>query len=122
MARDAPCPNGRNNGDYSKMPMKEQLRAHLRKNLDSTIARLNHALRARNLKPLKPVLSRIGRGQQLPHWYEQLSKKGTLPNLDGRTVGSVIEMLLVSVLETETFQGLELPALRINPARGIDLP
>lgn len=104
------------------MPSKEELRAHLRKNLDATIARLNDALRARNLKPLKPVLARIGRGQQLPHWYEQLRKKGTLPNLDGKTVGSVIEMLLVAVLETETFRELGAPTLRINPARGIDLP
>jgi hypothetical protein len=104
------------------MPTKEELREHLRNNLDATIARLNSALRAKNLKPLKPVLSRIGRGQQLPHWYEQLSKKATLPNLDGKTVGSVVEMLLVAVLETETFHGLGAPPLRINPARGVDLP
>lgn len=105
-----------------KMPTKEQLRAHLREHLDETIGRLNDALRARNLKPLKSVLGRIGRGQQLPHWYEQLRAKATLPNLDGKTVGSVIEMLLVAVLETKTFFGLGAPALRINPARGIDLP
>jgi hypothetical protein len=44
-----------------------------------------------------------------------------LPNLDGKTIGSVIEMLLLGVLETFTFkdQGLH---LRINPARGTDLP
>ncbi|HUY90148.1 MAG TPA: hypothetical protein VMV10_15530 [Pirellulales bacterium] len=67
-------------------------------------------------------MKRIGRGGVLPHWYKNLKKKGDLPNLDGKTIGSVIEMLLVGVLETSTFRGLEIPALRINPARGIDLP
>jgi hypothetical protein len=104
------------------MPNKERLRAHLRKNLDATIARLNAALRAENTEALRPILERIGRGQQLPHWYKKLSTKGTLPNLDGKTVGSVIEILLVAVLETSTFVGMKAPALRINPARGVDLP
>ena len=45
-----------------------------------------------------------------------------IPNLDGKTIGSVIEMLLVAVLETFTFSGLGVPPLKLNPARGIDLP
>jgi len=31
-------------------------------------------------------------------------------------------MLLVAVLEKIIFQGLEIPPLRVNPARGVDLP
>jgi hypothetical protein len=31
-------------------------------------------------------------------------------------------MLLVAVLEKVIFQGLEVPPLRVNPARGVDLP
>src|SRR5207237_3110019 len=51
-----------------------------------------------------------------------LRKHRTLPNLDGKTVGSVIEMVLVAVLETYTFAKLNIPPLRINPAKGVDLP
>jgi hypothetical protein len=64
----------------------------------------------------------VGRGGQLPQWYEQLRTQHTLPNLDGKTIGSVIEMLLIAVLEKIIFQGLEIPPLRVNPARGVDFP
>lgn len=64
----------------------------------------------------------MGRGGQLPQWYEQLRTQHTLPNLDGKTIGSVIEMLLIAVLEKIIFQGLEIPPLRVNPARGVDFP
>lgn len=100
------------------MPTKDELRSILRNNLEATVLRLNSALRAKKLEALRPVLARIGRGKQLPHWFEQLAADATLPNLDGKTVGSVIEMLLVAVLETSTFAGIaNMPELRINPAR-----
>jgi hypothetical protein len=83
---------------------------------------MNSALRAKNLDRLQPVLTRLGKGRQLPHWFNGLKEHGALPNLDGKTIGSVVEMLLVAVLETETFAGMSLPPLRINPARGVDLP
>jgi hypothetical protein len=101
---------------------KSDLRAVLRDNLDDTIDRVNKALRGSGLKELGKVLARIGRGGKLPHWYERLRDTKTLPNLDGKTVGSVVEMLLVGILETKTFAGLRIPPLRINPARGVDLP
>ncbi len=105
------------------MPTKDELRSILRNNLEATVLRLNSALRAKKLEALRPVLARIGRGKQLPHWFEQLAADATLPNLDGKTVGSVIEMLLVAVLETSTFAGIaNMPELRINPAHGVDLP
>ncbi len=86
------------------------------------MAELNQALQGSNLEGLEPVLSRVGHGETLPYWYEQLYNQQTLPNLDGKTVGSVIEMLFVAVLETVTFQDIEIPQLRLNPARGVDLP
>lgn len=104
------------------MPTKAELRNLLQERLDQTIAELNHALQGLNLGRLEPVLSRVGRGETLPHWYEQLRSQQTLPNLDGKTVGSVIEMLFVAVLETGTFRDVKTPQLRLNPARGIDLP
>ena len=104
------------------MLSKEELRARLRESLDTTIHEVNRALRGENTEQLAEVLTRIGRGGRLPKWYEQLRTQHTLPNLDGKTIGSVIEMLLVAVLEKITFQGLEIPPLRVNPARGVDLP
>lgn len=104
------------------MPADMDLRAVFRARLQPTIDRVNFALRGGNVEVLEPVLARIGRGKQLPHWYERLKTNHTLPNLDGKTIGSVIEMLLVAVLETHTFRRMKSPPLRINPARGIDLP
>ncbi len=104
------------------MPTKAELRARLQNSLSEIIARVNSALSGNDVDALEPVLSRIGRGQKLPHWFEGLKARRALPNLDGKTVGSVVEMLLVAVLETHTFAGQSVPPLRINPARGVDLP
>jgi hypothetical protein len=104
------------------MPSKEELRELLQQKLNETIARVNAALRGEKVADLETVLARIGRGQQLPHWYQGLKDDNTLPNLDGKTIGSVVEMVLVAVLETSTFAGLAIPPLKINPARGVDLP
>ena len=104
------------------MLTKAELRNLLRERLDQTIVELNHALQGVNLERLEPVLLRLGRGQTLPHWYEQLRDQQTLPNLDGKTVGSVIEMLFVAVLETVILRDIEIPQFRLNPARGVDIP
>ena len=104
------------------MLTKAELRDLLQKRLEETMTELNRALQGLNLERLEPVLLHVGRDQTLPHWYQQLYDEQTLPNLDGKTVGSVIEMLFVAVLETVTFRDVEIPQLRLNPARGIDLP
>jgi len=103
------------------MKSKEQLRELVRENLNGIIASVNAALRGEGVGKMKGVLNRVGRGQQLPHWYEQLSRSGTLPNLDGKTIGSVVEMVLIGVLETGVLKS-ESVKFRVNPARGVDLP
>ncbi|MDQ6961814.1 MAG: hypothetical protein Q9M28_04685 [Mariprofundaceae bacterium] len=45
-----------------------------------------------------------------------------MPNLDGKTIGSVIEMVLVGVLEKQTLAQFNIPPLDINPAKGVDIP
>lgn len=102
---------------------KEALRRAVKNNLDQAVAGVNAALRGEGLDAIEPVLARVGRGGQLPHWYQQLKQQHTLPNLDGKTIGSVVEMILVGVLETSTLseRGVA-PPLRVNPARGVDLP
>jgi hypothetical protein len=93
----------------------------VRDNLDAIMVTLNAALRGEDLDRLEHVIKRIGRGGQLPHWYTELKSKGTIVNLDGKTIGSILEMLLVGVLETSVLKDTGL-RLRVNPARGIDLP
>lgn len=106
------------------MTSKEKLRAVVREQLTEVLQHVNAALNGEHgeLTLLAPVLARIGRGARLPHWFEQLREQQTLPNLDGKTIGSVVEMLLVAVLETSTLKNFDLPPLRVNPARGVDLP
>lgn len=104
------------------MPSKDAHRKLICRHLDKIAGGINQALKGKQLKKMAPVLSRIARGQQLPHWYKELKSKGTLPNLDGKTIGSIVEMLLVGVLETTDFEGKKIPKQRINPARGVDLP
>ena len=104
------------------MPGKDALRQTVRNDLDAVVARVNAALRGEGLEKLEPILTRLGRGGQLPHWYQGLTTTQTLPNLDGKTIGTVVEMLLVAVLETSIFVSKGIAPLRINPARGIDLP
>jgi hypothetical protein len=104
------------------MPSKEELRQKLRERLSNTVAALNEALCGRNLRRLEMTLQRIDRRGKLPHWFDQLKREKSLPNMDGKTVGSVVEMLLVGVLEVEIFRDERLPPFRINPALGVDLP
>ena len=103
------------------MPSKAKLRKVIEDNLDEVMGTLNAALRGKGLSQLQPVLERIGKGGKLPHWHLELQSRNTLPNLDGKTIGSVLEMLLVAVLETGVLKDYGL-RLKVNPARGIDLP
>lgn len=103
------------------MKSKHELRELVRTNLDAIIGRVNLSLQGKALAKLEPVLKRIGRGGVVPHWFATLKSDATLPNLDGKTIGSVVEMLLVAVIETSLL-AKEKTILRVNPARGVDLP
>jgi hypothetical protein len=104
------------------MPSKVELRELVRERQDDAIRRLNEVLAGIRISELEPILKRIGHGGELPHWYEDLRDHHILPNLDGKTIGSVIEMLFLGVLETDTLADADCPPLRISPARGVDLP
>jgi hypothetical protein len=101
---------------------KSTAREMVKANISSIVASINAALRGEELDTLKPVLQRIGRGGRLPHWYLELESSRSLPNLDGKTIGSVVEMLLVAVLETSVLSSSPILPLAVNPARGVDLP
>ncbi len=106
----------------AQLSKKEELRHHVKSHLVEIVAAVNAGLRGKNLDRLEPTLTRIASGGKLPHWYARLKVEQTLPNLDGKTIGSVIEMLLVAVLESNTFVGMSAPPLHIAPAKGVDLP
>ncbi len=101
---------------------KELLRKVVRDNLVEIVRRVNQTLRGRQLNKIEPVLARLGRNNELPHWFEKLAEDGSLPNLDGKTIGSVIEMLFTAVLEVYYLSRHGAGHLRINPASGVDLP
>jgi len=104
------------------MHNKTKLREILVNDIDSAMLKVNEALKGQGLDVLEPTLRRLGRGGNIPHWYEALKENQSLPNLDGKTVGSILEMLLVAVLEEYTYKSLDIPQLKVNPARGVDIP
>jgi hypothetical protein len=100
----------------------KKLRTFLKNNLDETVSSLNQVLSGQDIDKLEPILKRLGRNQTLPHWYHQLKTKHSLPNLDGKTIGSIIEMLFVSILENYTYAHQKIGKLTLNPAKGVDIP
>lgn len=104
------------------MTSSEELRDCVRENLSSVVIKLNEYLRGENVAEIRHILQRIGRGGNLPHWYELLYSGRSMSNLDGKSIGSVIEMTLIGVLEKHTLKDFGIPPLEINPAKGIDIP
>jgi hypothetical protein len=101
---------------------RQLLRKIVQDNIDDIVHRINRTLMGRQLSKIEPVLARLGRNNSLPHWFARLSQEGTLPNLDGKTIGSVVEMLFTAVFEVFYLSRHGGGALRINPASGVDLP
>jgi hypothetical protein len=99
-----------------------EMRTIVKTNISDIVNWLNEYLKGINVSEIEPTLKRLGRGGVLPHWYENLNAGRSMPNLDGKTIGSVIEMTLVGVLEKKLFAELDVPELGINPAKGVDIP
>lgn len=97
-----------------------QYRSIITANLNLIQTRLNELLSGKGLRPIEASLKRMNRGNEIPNWFIQLQNSQTLPNLDGKTIGSVIEKLLACVLEEYVFSSRL--TLSINPAKGIDIP
>ncbi|CAM3709626.1 hypothetical protein [Parendozoicomonas haliclonae] len=104
------------------MISSSELRAVVKEQLPELVEQLNQYLRGENVAEIKDILNRVGRGGKLPHWYDLLASGQSMPNLDGKTIGSVIEMTLLGVLEKHTLAGFDIPPLDVNPAKGVDIP
>jgi len=92
------------------------LRDFVKYDLSNIVEYLNNYLRGENVAEIKEILERVGRGGKLPHWYDLLKNGKSMPNLDGKTIGSFIEMTLLGVLEKHTLKDFNIPA------KGVDIP
>jgi hypothetical protein len=104
------------------MRSSQELRLKVKNSLPEIVRKLNEYLRGENVQEIKEILQRVGRGGKLPHWYNLLETGQSMPNLDGKTIGSVIEMTLLGVLEKHTLIEFDIPHLEVNPAKGVDIP
>ena len=87
--------------------------------------RMNEVLSGNNLDQISPILKRIDVKGALPDWFATLENEHGLPFSDGKTIGSVLEKLLVCVIEKYIIEAVpEVPniELSVNPARGVDIP
>ncbi|NLD95558.1 MAG: hypothetical protein GX635_00445 [Synergistaceae bacterium] len=99
-----------------------EVRQRIKCDLGKLVCQMNKALEGGDaLCKIEGNLRQLGRGHNLPHWYKDLKDGGKLPNLDGKSLGSVVEMVFVALLEKNYFNG-QAGSLRINPARGVDIP
>ena len=104
------------------MNSEKELKNIIKDKLDIIVEKLNEYLRGKNVFEIKKILMRLGRNNELPHWYDLLESGQSMPNLDGKTIGSVIEMTLVGTLEKHIFSELNTKPLELNPAKGVDIP
>lgn len=104
------------------MTSSKELRLKVKNSLPEIVGKLNEYLRGINVGEIEGILEREGRGGKLPHWYGFLETGQSMPNLDGKTIGSVIEMILLGVLEKHTLAEFDIPNLEVNPSKGVDIP
>ena len=103
-----------------KMPNVDEYKEKIKDNLDLIKENINLVLNGEKLDEIEYILERIDSTGALPHWFEKLRDEGSLPNLDGKTVGSVLEKLLACVIEKYVLK--DEIKLILNPAKGVDIP
>jgi len=110
------------NNNQNKFCDSTYLRGIVSSHLQEIQYQLNNYLSGNNLIEIEEILTRLGRGGKIPHWYEGLSQR-IVPNYDGKTIGSIVEMMLLATIEKKILGGIpDLPILMINPAKGVDFP
>ena len=85
---------------------------------------MNKILLGEGLEEVEPILRRIDHTGEVPGWFNDLKTIKGLNVADGKTIGSVLEKLLVCVIEKYIINENDFPycELSINPARGVDIP
>ena len=98
----------------------EEYRKIVANNLEEIQIRINEILRGQRLSEIEPVLARIDVSHTVPDWFIMLQNGKGIATKDGKTIGSILEKLLVCVLEIYIFKSSI--QLSVNPARGVDIP
>ena len=98
----------------------KEYRKIVESNLGEIQLRLNEILRGQKLSEVEPVLARINVSHNVPEWIINLQNGKGIATKDGKTIGSILEKLLVCVLEIYIFKSAI--HLSVNPARGVDIP
>ena len=101
---------------------KSELRDLVRTNMQGAVDNVNAVLSGAKVDEVEDILIRVARGGKEPHWLAQLKDDGTLPNSDGKTIGSIVEMIFLAVLEKWTLEHCGVGPMSISPARGVDFP
>lgn len=83
---------------------------------------LNLALKGKNLNDIESILVRMHTPHDLPSWFTYLKEHKGLPYGDGKTIGSIVEKLLVCIIERYVLEPISPLNLSVNPARGVDVP
>lgn len=99
---------------------RDECKQKIKDNLLEIQEKLNDVLMGNGLDEIINIMVRLSPNERIPEWFELLRSEKRLPNLDGKTVGSVIEKLLVCVLEKYVL--CSEVQLSVNPARGVDIP
>lgn len=89
-------------------------------NLDTVKEKMNMILRGENLADVEDILARIDVSGETPYWFKKLKDGCGVPVKDGKTIGSILEKLVVCVIEKYIL--LSEKQLSINPAKGVDIP
>ena len=99
----------------------QQYRNKVESNLDKIKIMMNKVLSGNNLQEIESILERIDVSGSVPDWFIMLKNGRGVPTKDGKTIGSILEKLLVCVLEKYIL--VDAPfKLSVNPARGVDIP
>lgn len=99
----------------------QQYRNTVASNLDAIKDKMNQVLSGHHLQDIEPILARIDVSKTVPDWFIMLKNGRGVPTKDGKTIGSILEKLLVCVLEKYILSDAPFK-LSVNPARGVDIP
>ena len=98
----------------------ENYRMKVANNLSEVKNRMNEILHGQRLDEIEPILARIDVSHSVPDWFKLLRSGKGIVTKDGKTIGSILEKLLVCVLEKYIFDSSI--TLSVNPAKGVDIP
>lgn len=103
------------------MSTKDKYKLKVAENLPLIQNKINEVLNGKHIDEIEPILKRIDASGDLPEWFVMLKNGKKVPTKDGKTIGSIVEKLLVCIIERYVLDDFKV-VLSVNPARGVDIP